>query len=321
MTDDEINQQLLPISEDLNYFKYIEDNKPLFAHYTSIQVLESIMKTDQVWFSSPLLMNDKQEMLHGLDLGTKFFNDSPEITQACTTEHRAVALRELYRRYLVDFYTNHALQVYVLCLSEFNPDQPDGLLSMWRGYGSNGNGAALVFDTGLINRRDEMPMIVSKVTYASDTERIFKLRAKFVQFAAALASLPVPDEQLYHFAFHIFNWVKVFALTSKHDGFEEEREWRLIYMPERDTGCVLKPNISYYIGPRGPEPKLKLPIGPIPIDPIPAWSFADILDRIVLGPALSNPLTKIAVERMLSECKKDHFIPKLRSSTIPFRMV
>jgi hypothetical protein len=321
MTNDELDVKFLLLSDDLNYFDYIKDNRPLFAHYTSIQVLESIMRTDQVWFSSPLLMNDKQEMLHGLDLGTKLFNNSPEITQACATEPRAGALREYYRRYLEQFYAAHALQVYVFCLSEFRRNRPDGLLSMWRGYGSNGHGAALVFDTGLIHRRDEIPMIISKVTYASDDERMLILRAKFVQFAAALTSLGVSDDQLYIPAFQIFNWVKVSALTSKHDGFKEEDEWRLIYMPERDKAHVLTPRISYFIGPRGPEPKLKMSIAPIPIPPIPAWGFAEILDRIVLGPALSNPLTRIAIERMLSECKKDHFIPKLYSSTIPFRMI
>jgi hypothetical protein len=93
MTNEELDARLLLLSDDLNYFDYIRDNRALFAHYTSIQVLESIIKTEQVWFSSPLLMNDKQEMLHGLDLGTRLFNDSPEITQACGTEPRAAALR------------------------------------------------------------------------------------------------------------------------------------------------------------------------------------------------------------------------------------
>ena len=82
MTNEELDARLLLLSDDLNYFDYIRDNRPLLAHYTSIQVLESIIKTEQVWFSSPLLMNDKQEMLHGLDLGTRLFNDSPEIRRA-----------------------------------------------------------------------------------------------------------------------------------------------------------------------------------------------------------------------------------------------
>ena len=173
----------------------------------------------------------------------------------------------------------------------------------------------------LVHRRDEVPIIISEVTYGNDSERINKLRDRFVQFAVAIESLAVPDGQLWIFASHIFNYAKVSALTFKHLGFEEEHEWRLIYMPERDTGGVLTNYISYFIGPRGLEPKLKLPIAPIPADPILTWNFADILDRVVLGPTLSNPLTKMAVEKMLTECGKAHFIPKLHSSTIPFRVI
>jgi hypothetical protein len=321
MTNEEVDAQFLPLSDDLNYFDYISLNKPLLAHYTSIPVLESIMRTERIWFSSPLLMNDKQEMLYGLDLGTKLFNQNPDIAHACGTTDRAEKLREFYNGYVIQFYNNHAVDVYVLCLSEFDRDRPDGLLSMWRGYGNNGNGAALIFDTGLIHRRDEIPMIVSKVTYASEAKRTDKLWAKLQQFATKLAATTVSDEQLRLIAYQIFNYIKVSALASKHHGFEEEKEWRLIYMPDRDYRGILKASISYFIGPKGPEPKLKLRIAAIPIDPIPSWGLSDILDRIVLGPTLYNPLAKVAIERMLTECGKPHFIPRLHSSTIPFRMV
>ena len=40
------------------------------------------------------------------------------------------------------------IDTYVFCLSEHAKDDTDGLLSMWRGYGGNGNGAAIVFDAG-----------------------------------------------------------------------------------------------------------------------------------------------------------------------------
>lgn len=321
MTDDEIHQRLYPLSADLNYFDYISKHRPKLAHYTSVEVLEKILKTEQIWFASPLLMNDRQEMVYGLGEGTRFFNENKEITKACGTEPRANALRHYYYQYLREFSEAHARQVFVLCFSEYTADRPDGLLSMWRGYGANGNGAALVFDTSLIHRRDEVPIIISKVTYGGNSKRINVLRDKFIEYAAVIESLAVPDNQLWIFASRIFNYVKISALAFKHLGFEEEHEWRLIYLPERDTGGVFTKNTSYFIGPRGPEPKLKLPIAPIPIDPILPWTFADILDRIVLGPTLSNPLTEVAVKTMLTECGKAHFIPKLHSSTIPFRVI
>jgi len=39
----------------------------------------------------------------------------------------------------------------VFCLCEHTPGDTDGKLSMWREYGSKGNGAALVFNTARIS--------------------------------------------------------------------------------------------------------------------------------------------------------------------------
>ena len=48
-------------------------------------------------------------------------------------------------------------------------------------------------------------------------------------------SLNWTDEKL-HVAAHIaFSLVKSHALMTKHSGFSEENEWRVIYYPERDA--------------------------------------------------------------------------------------
>jgi hypothetical protein len=79
-----------------------------------------------------------------------------------------------------------------------------------------------------------------------------------------------------------------FAVGRRHDGHGANRAIRVQRAyPERDKSGVLKSNISYFIGPRG-EQKLKLSIAPSPIDPIPAWGFAEFFDRVILGPALSK---------------------------------
>jgi hypothetical protein len=36
MRDEEVDAQMLPLSDDLNYFDYAKNNNPLFAHYTSV---------------------------------------------------------------------------------------------------------------------------------------------------------------------------------------------------------------------------------------------------------------------------------------------
>jgi hypothetical protein len=69
MTDQELLQKFSPLFIDLDDFHYLLEKKPLLAHYTSIRVLESIMKSEEMWFSNPLFMNDLQEMGFGITKG------------------------------------------------------------------------------------------------------------------------------------------------------------------------------------------------------------------------------------------------------------
>jgi hypothetical protein len=56
--------------------------------------------------------------------------------------------------------------------------------------------------------------------------------------------------------------LKSSSLLTKHDGFSEEKEWRIVYVPEGDPLGYLKACLDYFIGPRGLEPKLKYKFGP-----------------------------------------------------------
>ena len=56
MSDLEIFQLFNSLYDDVEDSDRFEITKPLLAHYTSLSVLESILKNDEVWFSNPLLM-------------------------------------------------------------------------------------------------------------------------------------------------------------------------------------------------------------------------------------------------------------------------
>ena len=57
--------------------------------------------------------------------------------------------------------------------------------------------------------------------------------------------------------------MKLYALVSKHHGFTEEHEWRIIYLPDLDTSKLLTGKFSYIIGKNGIEPKLRFKIEPL----------------------------------------------------------
>src|SRR6185437_16245190 len=65
-SDLEISQSYSPLYAKFENMTRLLADPPLFAHYTSIQVLEKILRDEEFWFSNPLFMNDLEEMRFGL---------------------------------------------------------------------------------------------------------------------------------------------------------------------------------------------------------------------------------------------------------------
>jgi hypothetical protein len=289
------------------------------AHYTSVEALEKILRDDILWFSNPLFMNDLEEMRFGLNEGAELFHTSPIVADAVGTPERAARLRDTFRYYFMEYDDKGAFDTYVFCLSEHQRGNTDGILSMWRGYGGHGRGAALVFDTKKLTWVDGSPLIVAKVVYASREKRLETLKEILEEWASIVTRLQLPDDQLFLAANAALHVIKTFALTTKHDGFSEEQEWRVIYSAESDQKSFLKDWLDYAIGPRGVEPKLKFKVQHIDGLSAPDLSFEKLLDQIILGPSVSNFLARKSIGRMLEKIGKGHLVDRLNFSTIPLR--
>lgn len=304
-------------------FRTSPDSPLLLAHYTSIETAECVLRNDELWLSNPLYMNDLEEMRAGISIGTTLFSEFAQAVGQNT--HQVETLSQAFNHYLVHLQTAAALDTYVFCLSEHELGDCDGLLSMWREYGRDGNGAALVFDTQKINYQPHSPLLISKVTYASPDERVSAMKNGLTEWARITKNAKPPDDQLYLAAYAAFNFVKTLALTTKHRGFAEEKEWRVVYVPERDPFGYLKSQLDYFLGPRGVEPKLKYKLGSVlkaeerSVPDLPTGSLSDILGFILLGPSVSSPLSKSAFIRMLHRINKGEYEDRVFPSTIPLR--
>lgn len=309
----------LPLYGDIKEEDEFYRKKPLLAHYTSLEVLEKILKTNEVWFSNPLFMNDLEEVRFGILNGVSRFKESDSIKTALGTEVRHKIFIDGLDHYINRFEQEHLLDTYVFCLSEHDPDNNDGLLSMWRGYGGNGKGAALVFDTSKLELVNDSPLIMAQVRYGSLDERLAWFDRTDTIFANILTKNDIGDDKVYLASAAIFNRILLFALFTKHSGFIEEKEWRVVYMSERDVDGKLKPMQDYFNGPRGVEPKLRLKIEPIDGFTAPDLSLDKILKSILLGPSISTPLAIRSVERMFDLIGKPELKERLVASTIPLR--
>jgi hypothetical protein len=92
-------------------------------------------------------------------------------------------------------------------------------------------------------------------------------------------------------------------------------------MRDRDATHVFDRMFSYWVGPRGVEPKLKLKIEAIPGLPETNLTLSEIVDRIILGPSLSSPLARNTILKMLETLERSDLKNRVVSSTIPFRTV
>lgn len=320
IADAEIGIVFTPLWNDIDQGSTFPTKRPLLAHYTSIGTLEGIMRNNEIWFSNPLYMNDLQELRFGILEGAHAFQNHKGIEIASGDSERYQTLSAAFQHYLDEFSDKHAIDTYVFCLAEHDPGNTDGLLSMWRGYGGNGSGVALVFDTTQLNHVEGIvPLMISSVTYASEQDRLGWIDRKLTEFAALLVKHNVPKDQLYIAAYQLFERIKMFALFTKHRGFSEEREWRVVYLRERDRQNKLRDMLHYTVGPRGIEPKLKFKVQPVEGYTSADLSLETIVSQIILGPTLSNRLALESVRRMLEKLGKARLAERIATSSTPFR--
>lgn len=310
---------------DLNTENDYPTARPLLAHYTSLENIEKILRSEEVWLSNPLLMNDHEEVRFGVLNGLEIIRTSNLLRNALGTDQRRDIFFNALEAESEMYGTEHVLDLYAMCFSVHQDFNDDGQLSMWRGYGNQGKGAAIVFDTSRLPVPEDSPLVLGSVWYATQDERKVKISEKIDEVAHFLTSHTIPDEHVASIAAELFGRLCIFAIFSKHLGFKEENEWRLVYLKDR-----VQPEIegaprkyekyySYFNASSGIQPKLKLPVGELLQDEKANMTFSDLVHSIIIGPSSASPLAKRSVERMLNSVEKTNLIGKIKTSGIPFR--
>lgn len=320
MLPEDISSDLISMLwSDVSKENSFPDQRPLLAHYTSIDTLEKILSKREIWASHPLYMNDWEELIFGIHEGAKQFRNSDEIRDASGTPERHQMLVDAFDHYLRQFEDEHAFDIYVLCFSKHAEEDNDGRLSMWRGYGAQGNGAALVINTRALTPVDNSPFMLSNVVYGSREDRVTWVREKLKELAQFIRDRGVSDNDIHKVSYYFLKRLSVFALFTKHCGFAEEQEWRVVYLREFDRENRFTSLLSHAITSKGLEPKMKIDIskgsGVFSTD----VHLENLVERIILGPTASSVIVRKTFERVLSSCELDGLRAKVHSSEIPLR--
>lgn len=185
-------------------------------HYTSLHTAQKILENDDIRLSHAEYSNDQMEMAQA-----RAVIDEVPKAQAPQSNFLASVQRE---------YGSLAasLDAYVFCMSNGDQDlpSPQDRLSQWRAYGQDGRGVCLSLDASSLAKivRHTPGLRINPVIYDPTTQLNFV--NAIITEGVNLSQAQDPS------ALSATVGALVFAMPlMKAQGFSEEWEWRLIFMP------------------------------------------------------------------------------------------
>ena len=293
-------------------------------HYTSAANAVSIVRKNQVWMRNVRCMNDFMEVEHGFQLLQRSF--APPIDSETEKGLRAVAsavnqifpeLAEETIKLFDGWLPALRNKTYVTCLSEHDASENEfGRLSMWRSYSSNQVGVGLVINPlPLYSLSDTFGAFSSPVHYYGDAE----LRDVFFEVAKNVADnreflVGQGREAVKGYFFLVLRSV---AMCSKHPGFREEQEWRIMHTQGIDDQGALMLDVECING--IPQPVFKIPLKDETNGGLTGISVPQLIERVIIGPTQFPIAVWDALAMELEKAGVSDASSKIVYSAIPLR--
>lgn len=296
------------------------DGNIRFSHYTSAFVAMEIIEKKEVWLRNAVVMNDFSEVQHGQDcLKASWFDEGVGGRLKSVLDGLKPGLFGEIADAFDQRGHDRAAQSYLIAISEHGSGTIDedkyGRLSMWRAYGGDTNVAFVFKNTPFLSDSNALNAFTSPVLYG-DSERF---KAQFTRTIDALennlelAQTLGPDvvkqviENALHFA----------TLSTKHPGFAEEREWRVIYSPTIWPSERIPSSIKTIGG--VPQRIYRIPLTNYPDEGFVGATLPELLDEIIIGPTENAFSVYDALVEKLGEAGVYEPWKKVRRSNIPLR--
>ncbi len=295
----------------------VRDENIRFVHYTRADAAMKILKSKTVWMRKTSCMRDFTEVQHGLECLKAAYNG--EIGGQLKTELNrmfngvAKEIEDLFNGWEPYLCSD----TYITCFSEhLDSEDSFGRLSMWRAF-SGSTGVAFVFNnTVFLTRSDALKAYSSPVSYldkggfGTELGKVTEALKDNFDFVRAQG-----QETIINFLFRSFMFG---TLCTKHPGFNEEKEWRAIYVPKMGKSEHLSMDIEV-IG-STPQPVYKIPLRNIPEEGLVGVAIPELIERIIIGPTEYPIAIREAFETLLGEAGVDDPGRRVHVSEIPLRL-
>lgn len=263
-----------------NYVRLRGKQNVRFVQYTRAESAIKMLRSKSVWMRKAQWMNDYREIEHGWQSLLRTYRETKageRFKTAMDAAHTGIS-KEITDNF-DPWVEEYRLNTFVTSISEHEPDEDqNGRLSMWRAYGGNSGVAMVVNSTPFMTASDALGAYSSPVAYFSQAQ----VESHFDGIASAIESnvefiRSIPRPQIVGMVHESYRFGMI---CCKHPGFAEEREWRIVYNPQRDQKKVLKKSIEFING-------IAQPVYSLPLQNIHGYAnleVASILDRVIIGP-------------------------------------
>lgn len=287
-----------------------------FAYYTTAEVAYSVVKHKRIWMRSTTTMNDYMEMQYGRDLLLNAINKEPGAALKAAVDACHPGLFDEAWNLVVAWLPGFMLDTFITCVSEHRPEEDlIGRLSMWRAYGGK-TGVALVFHGGVFElQTPTLGAYSSPVSYYNQNQfsETMELVASNISSNREYVSA-MPREFVKNTLFTMFRFA---VLCTKHPGFAEEKEWRIVASPALQASNLLQPDIAVVRG--VPQPILKIPLEDFPEHGIVGMVIPQLIDRVIIGPCDFPHVTFRALWTALNQSGVENPEQIIVQSNIPLR--
>ncbi len=286
----------------------------ILYHYTSQKGFLGIIKSKTVWATDILFLNDTMEYKYSVDLAIEIIKERmkvpPDKPPRIVLSHinpekdkgasSTLPVPQIENRYEENWIEHNMLDdfrdiiqvfekshIFVFSLSE------DGdLLSQWRGYCPHGNGYSIGFKTSAFGElmKAKGLKFVKCIYKKKEQEKIVKnildnyvidIRSKFNELSNS------EDKRKDLLKAYLIRFLNI-ASKIKSESFEEEKEWRIVSQPLKETDFI-----KFREGRSTIIPYININIAENGLVPI---------EKFIISPTSQKQLSDYAVNFLLS-CK------------------
>lgn len=292
-----------------------------FAHYTSAQVAMDILRAKEddrcLWLRNAMLMNDFSEIEYGqsllrLSLGTEQIRN--HMVHVCGEIHDDI----------IKVFTLLDQEVYAIKRSTYllslalheGKELHQGKLSMWRAYGGDANVCLLLNPQAFMTPQTAYDVSIAPVDYGGPERFLEGLNSLMAGMERNRDLLREVGPEIVSLNFKLA--LDVMILSTKHPGFEEENEWRLIHRAQLNPMENSPP--SKIVSINGIVQKVfYLPMRNIPEHDVHNADLNSLLHKIIIGPTPNPDLVWEGFVELLTHSGVENPADKVDMCRIPLR--